>query len=101
MNAPTFPPTFTKQVYSNNTGVRYSALIATKEEADSWASEFPKSCKIWSSGLSGSDTAKAVLIFTVMFPASNKGMGQANEAGAARERSFLKHAKRLGLRVAA
>lgn len=100
MKNPAFPPTFTKTVYSNGLGVNYTAAIATREEADSWAAEFPKSCKVWAADLGGHPTAKAVLTFTVMFPASNKGMGQANEAGATRERSFLKHVKRLGLRVA-
>ncbi len=99
MNAPTFPPTFTKFVYSGNKGFEYQARTATFEEAASWADSFPKTCKVYASHLGGDASAKGVVIFRVMLPASNPGMGVENEAGQARLRSFLRNAKKLGLRV--
>jgi len=103
MNTTTFPPTFEKQRYYNDKdetlGWCYSAATKEYEEAESWASEFPKSCRVWAASSSGNPSAKGVIIFKLMYPATNAGMGIANEAGEARLRSFLRHVKRLGLRI--
>ncbi len=103
METPTFPPTFKKQRYYNEQGVtlgwKYSATTKEYEEAPSWASEFPKSCRVYAAQLYGNPDANGIITFEIMYPVTNAGMGVANEAGEARLRSFLRHVKRLGLRV--
>lgn len=99
MDRPTFPPTFKRFDYSSKS-FKYEATCVTHEEAVSWAASFPKSCRVRGVVLMGCDYAKGLVVFQVLGAETNAGMGEVNEAGEARLRSFLRNAKKLGLRIA-
>jgi hypothetical protein len=87
--------TFKKREYTNG-GCEYTAMFKTREQASEVAAQFPKSCKVWATSLGGSDDFSAIVTFRVLPASSNKGMGEMNEAGAARLKSFLKHVEKIG-----
>jgi hypothetical protein len=87
--------TFKKSNYTNG-GVEYTARLENRERANEVAAQFPKSCRVWAADLMGCEDDKGIVIFRVLPASSNKGMGEMNETGAARLKSFLKHAAKIG-----
>ena len=88
--------TFKKSNYTNG-GLEYTAIVETREVANGIAAQFPKSCRVWATTYSGSEGVAGIVIFRVLAASTSKGMGEINEAGAARLKSFLRHAAKIGV----
>lgn len=87
---------FKKSNYSNG-GFEYTAKVETREQANEIAARFPKSCRVWATThTSAEGDVSGIVIFRVLDASTSKGMGEMNEAGAARLKSFLKHVEKIG-----